>query len=414
VFLLATVCQAATIHVPGEEPTIQAGIDAASHGDTVLVACGTYYEHDIEMKSGVCLTSETGDADCVTIDALGQGKVLLCYGVASTTTIRGFTISGGQASMTERDSGGGIDCRSSAVPAVTSCVFFGNAGYLGGGVHCNASSPTIDGCLFSGNSAESEGGGLFCGSGSSPTITDAVFTQNDALSGGGILIDNSTATLTNVVFSDNSAYIGGGLMCSEWSSPTLTNVEFYDNEAYLAGGGIMCSYGSSPVITDATFAGNSAMMFFGGAIGCQITTSPLVVNATFVDNSAMAGGSVASSDGSSPTLENCVIAFGTQGAAVMCDGDSDATLTCCDVYGNAGGNWVDCIADQYGVNGNFSEDPLFCYDDSPDQPYSLHEGSPCLPENSPCGELVGVFGEGCGPISPVESTSWGAIKAMYR
>ena len=43
--LFAGSASAATINVPADQATIQAAIDAASDGDVVLVAPGTYYEH---------------------------------------------------------------------------------------------------------------------------------------------------------------------------------------------------------------------------------------------------------------------------------------------------------------------------------------------------------------------------------
>ena len=66
--------RAATLHVPGGHPTIAAAIQAAAPGDTVLVASGTYLEHDIHLASGVAVLGETGDPRDVTIDAEGKGR----------------------------------------------------------------------------------------------------------------------------------------------------------------------------------------------------------------------------------------------------------------------------------------------------------------------------------------------------
>ncbi len=93
---------------------------------------------------------------------------------------------------------------------------------------------------------------------------------------------------------------------------------------------------------------------------------------------------------------NTIIAFGNQGPAVLCAGSSNCTLSCCDLYGNAGGDWVGAIAGQLGVDGNICADPLFCGAQNPEMPYSVSAISPCAPDYNPeCG-LIGACPVGCG------------------
>jgi hypothetical protein len=91
------------------------------------------------------------------------------------------------------------------------------------------------------------------------------------------------------------------------------------------------------------------------------------------------------------------------------------TLSCCDLFGNAGGDWVVGIADQEGIRGNFAADPLFCDPENGD--LTLRSDSPCLPGNHPggaaCG-LIGALGEGCAPPTAVERASWGGVKTRFR
>ena len=100
-------------------------------------------------------------------------------------------------------------------------------------------------------------------------------------------------------------------------------------------------------------------------------------------------------------LQNCIFSWGLGGAAVESDCLNTPVVNCCDIFANEGGDWVGCIAGQFGVGGNFSADPLLC--DAANGDYTLDASSPCLPGNHPqgvdCG-LIGTRGLGCGTHPP--------------
>jgi len=111
------------------------------------------------------------------------------------------------------------------------------------------------------------------------------------------------------------------------------------------------------------------------------------LNCTFSGNaasgSADAGGGIECWNLGEAQLENCIVAFSTNGMAIRCHGTAQATLSCSDVYGNVGGDWVGYIADQSDADGNFSADPCFCDPDNGD--YHLWNYSPCV--QHACGQI---------------------------
>jgi parallel beta-helix repeat protein len=72
-FLLGSSASATIINVPGDYPTIQAGIDACSSGDTVMVADGIYSEN---VVIGLPLSLFGENRDGVVIDGSGVGDVV--------------------------------------------------------------------------------------------------------------------------------------------------------------------------------------------------------------------------------------------------------------------------------------------------------------------------------------------------
>jgi hypothetical protein len=115
-------------------------------------------------------------------------------------------------------------------------------------------------------------------------------------------------------------------------------------------------------------------------------------------------------NGAQVTLDECIVAATVGGQAVDV-GDGDALLSCCDLFGNVAGDWVGYVAPQFGINGNISEDPLFC--DPEDENFRLEVGSPCAPFTPPNEEcdLIGAWPVGCDP-NAVPGEAEGAPKLL--
>ena len=93
-------------------------------------------------------------------------------------------------------------------------------------------------------------------------------------------------------------------------------------------------------------------------------------------------------------LFQTIVAGSTVGSAVVFEAAGGrATLSCCDLWGNAGGDWTSRIASQYGIRGNISADPQFCTPDSVE--LFVASGSPCAPSANPACGLIGAWGVGC-------------------
>ena len=236
------------LRVPSEYATIQAAIDAAVYGDTVLVADGVYTgEGNKNLDSGGKVTvvmSENGP-EVTIIDCEGDGRGFHFHsGEDSASMVNGFTIKNGSVGE-----GGGILCFHSS-PVITNCIFFHNLAWGGGGIYCDNSSPVIIHNTFSHNSSpHGYGGGISCHE-SSPMITKNALSNNVAgRGGGGIYCGSSSPTIVHNTFSKNSAGLGGGIYCIWSSSPTIVHNTFSKNSAVDGyGGGICCRYDSSPMV----------------------------------------------------------------------------------------------------------------------------------------------------------------------
>jgi len=368
---------ARTWHVPADAPTIQAGIDSTAAGDTVQVTCGTYFEHDIALKSGITLSGETGDPRCVVLDAQTQGRVLDCTDLTQAVGIAGITLRGGHTSEGWfEDMGGGLRCRNSSAQ-IRDCIFRDNAARIGAGVGIFESQAVMINCTFVTNSATDEdwaggggfwgrdstaefhncafisnfastpgnldlpgdGGGVFCNN-TQLTLTDCTFQGNISRGGGGGLytVTCSTSLLTRCHFEGNESQWGGALYLEE-SHPRLQGCTFRENTANMAGA-ILIGRNSVPELNACDFQLNAATTWCGGAVACW-ESRPVFRTCTFSGNTSATHGGGLSCGDSQPYLEDSVFFANTtpgSGGAISCLTAVYLTLINCTLVANSAGS----------------------------------------------------------------------------
>ena len=339
---------------------IQEGIDAAVHGDTVLVLDGTYTEvgnRDLDFGGkAITVRSEDGPDGCIINCEGDPNDPHRGFNFHSSETpdavLDGFTITGGYVTGSE---GGAIYCHNGSSPTISNCVISGNTadGQWGGGISCrDTSNSIIVGCTITGNVGASGGG--MQSTDSSPTIANCAFTGNMVgSSGGGISCGGGSPTITNCIILDNTADSGGGIRSSS-GTPTITNCLIARNTAESLSGGGMYSSGD-PTITNCTVTGNAADDY-GDGIFCH--NSNLKIRNCILWNTSAGEPEIAVWYGSQLTISYCDVQAGQAG-----------------IYVSFGGslNWGP---------GNIDGDPLFTDPNNAD--YHPTAGSPCIDAGYNC------------------------------
>ncbi len=261
---------------------IQEGIDAASHGDTVILAEGTYVENiHFDGKNITLRSTDPLDPDVVDrsiIDGNQAGSVVTFDGTENETCLlSGFTLQHGNAL-----SGGGI-CGGTPLDHTRATienndVAVSDAAYGGGMAHCDGA---IRNNLLIADSALADGGGMYDCDG---LIEDNSLRWNSAECGGGLYGCDGIVRQNGLLY--NSARDGGGF--AHCQGLILRNGVSWGSADFSGGGLYRCG---------GTIDGNSIdwnVALDGGAVShCD---GPILRN-EFSGNSAARGGALYACNG---------------------------------------------------------------------------------------------------------------------
>ena len=246
--------------------SIQPAIDAATSGDEILVAPGTYLltGNEVTIPAGKALTLRSTQSRAAIIDAQGSSLGMLVEGAGSL--IEGFTLRNGSNLSF---AGGGL--RLMANCAIWDCLVTSNAAHSGGGIYAEA-DVRIENCLIASNRVGNLGGGLTLMS--NGVVRSCLVTGNAALHGAGIDARGRVDIESCLIVGNRADSLGGGGLI--YSGAVVQSCAVLSNSA-SAGGGIEIY--EAGTVADCLIAGNS-----GGGVYFYLGTTGLVRNCVIRDN----------------------------------------------------------------------------------------------------------------------------------
>jgi hypothetical protein len=409
--------------VPGDQPTIQAGIDAAQNGDTVLVDEGTYIENinfsgkAITVASNFIMDGDTIHINNTIIDGSqpvnpDNGSVIVfSSGEDSTSILCGFTITGGTGTIVIPNSarvGGGVLCNLSGATIchnqITNNVV--NYYYTSGGGGIASGPPGSDAMIIVENNwiesnftmganitaSSSYGAGLALNS--HCRVTGNIILDNVASAelgqawGGGLgTIATNYILVNNNIVKGNKALtsstmelgVGGGIYFLRDSTAYLMvmNNIISNNEVRseykTRGAGIgfdrAGNYGGDVLFANNIVYGNySTGSGDSRGGGIYLWKSMVkVFNNTITKNSSDFGGGLYSNESETSVVMNSIFWGDTSNSEVHIGGIAPEI-----VYSDIQGGW--------GGTGNINSDPLF---DGGSDFYFLTDSSPCIDAGNP-------------------------------